>query len=130
SGEQVVPIAPPWRTPIALSEEQRILSRREHNLFLSYDRVSSYRLPLELQFRVLAAQWKKDTLFEPSAWKIAAHPAYQRIIGLGWRAVPLIRGLLAHEADFWFEALVAITGEQPVAPQHGGNIDAMPQDWL
>ena len=28
------------------------------------------------------------------------------------------------------EALVAITGEQPVPPQHAGNIEAMRQDWL
>jgi len=86
SWELVVPIFPSWRSPIALSDEQGTLSRREYGLFLSYDRVSSYRLPLELQFLVLANQWKQDTLFESSPWRIAAHPAYQRIIGLGWRA--------------------------------------------
>ena len=46
------------------------------------------------------------------------------------RAVPLILCLLAREADFWFEALVAITGEQPVPPEHAGNVEAMRQDWL
>jgi len=130
SWEQVVPIAPPWRTPIALSEEQRTISRRERDVFLSFNLLTSYRLPLEFQFLRLALQWKRDTTFESSPWRMAAHQDYQRIIGLGWRAVPLILCLLAREADFWFEALVAITGEQPVPPQHAGNIEAMRQDWL
>ena len=47
-----------------------------------------------------------DTLFEFSPWRFAAHPAYQRTIGLGWRVVPIILQQLAREADFWFvEAL-------------------------
>jgi len=130
SWEQRVPIVPSGRCPIALSEDQRTLSRREHDLFLSFNRVSSYRLPLELQFFVLAIQWKRDTLVESSPWRMAVHPAYQRIIGLGWQAVPLILRQLACEADFWFEALVAITGEQPVLPEHAGKIEAMRLDWL
>jgi len=130
SWEQVVPIAPSWRTPVALSDEQRILTRREYEVFLSFDRLTSYRLPLEFQFFRLAVQWKQDTMFESSPWRMAAHPAYQRIIGLGWRAIPLIFCLLAREEDFWFEALVVITGEQPVPPEHAGNVEAMRQDWL
>lgn len=130
SWEQTVPMTPPSRAPVALSEDQGILSRREREVFLSFDRLTSYRLPLELQFLMLACQWKQDTLFESSPWRMAAHPAYQRIIGLGRRAVPLILQQLGREADFWFEALVAITGEQPVPPQHAGNMEAMRKDWL
>ena len=128
--EPTVPISPPWRAPVATSNEQGVLSRREHAVFLSFNHVTSYRLPLEYQFLMLACRWKQDNLFESSPWRMAAHPAYQRIIGLGQRAVPLILQQLAREADFWFEALVAITDEQPVAPNHAGNIEAMRQDWL
>jgi hypothetical protein len=130
SWDPPVPFTPTKRAPVALSNEQRILSRREHDMFLSFDRLTSYRLPLELQFLVLAAQWKQANLFESSPWRMAAHPAYQRIIGMGRRAVPLILRQLAREADFWFEALVAITGEQPVPLEHAGNMEAMRQDWL
>jgi hypothetical protein len=130
SWEHVVPITPSLRPSIALSDEQRTVSRRERDMFLSYSRVSSYRLPVELQFITLATQWKQDTLFESSPWRMASHPAYQRIIGMGWQAVPLILWQLRREADFWFEALVAITGEQPVLPDHAGNMEAMRQDWL
>ena len=130
SWEQPVPIAPPWRTPVALSDDQGVLSRREREVFLSFDRLTSYRLPLELQFLIFASQWKQDTLFESSPWRMAAHPAYQRIIGMGRRAVPLILQQLRREADFWFEALLAITGEQPVPPEHAGDMDAMREDWL
>jgi len=130
SWEQTVPIAPPWRTPVALSDDQRVLSHREREVFLSFSRLTSYRLPLAIQFLIFASQWKHDTLFESSPWRMAAHPAYQRIIGMGWRAVPLILQQLRGEADFWFEALVAITGEQPVPPEHAGNMEAMREDWL
>lgn len=128
--QPTVPITPPWRTPVAISNAQGVLSRRERAVFLSFNHVTSYRLPLEYQFLMLARQWKQDNLFESSPWRMAAHPAYQRIIGMGQPAVPLILQQLAREADFWFEALVAITGEQPVPPEHAGNIEAMRQDWL
>ncbi len=130
SWERTVPIAPSWCTPIALSDVQQIISQQERKVFLSFDRVTSYRLPLEFQFLMLAIQWKQDNLFESSPWRMAAHPAYQRIIGMGQRAIPLILQLLSRETDFWFEALLAITGEQPVPPEHAGDLEAMRQDWL
>lgn len=130
SWEQVIPTTLPMRAPVALSDAQRVLSCREREVVLSFYRLTSYRLPLELQFLIFASQWKHDNLFESSPWRMAAHPAYQRIIGMGWRAVPLILRQLDREADFWFEALVAITGEQPVPPEHAGNMEAMREDWL
>ena len=99
-------------------------------MFFSFKPVTSYRLPVEFKFLVLSHQWKQDTLFESSPWRMAAHPAYQRIIGMGRRAVPLILQQLSREADFWFEALGAITEGQPVPPEHAGNLEAMRQDWL
>src|SRR5207248_11574874 len=119
---------PPYLAIYTLSLHDALpifLTRREYEVFLSFDRLTSYRLPLEFQFFRLAVQWKQDTMFESSPWRMAAHPAYQRIIGLGWRTVPLILLQLARGADFWFEALVAITGEQPVLPEHACNIEAM-----
>lgn len=44
------------------------------------------------------------------------HPAYQRIIGLGPRAVPLILRELQKTRGHWLWALNAITGEDPAPP--------------
>ena len=130
SWEPTVPVFPPSRAPVATSDEQRILSSRELDVFYSFDRVTTYRLPPALRFSLLAFQWKRDNLFESSPWRMAMHPAYQCIIGMGWQAVPFILEQLSCEADFWFEALLAITEEQPVPPKHAGDIQAMRQDWL
>jgi hypothetical protein len=42
------------------------------------------------EFSRLAREWKEATAFESSPARLALHPAYQRIIGLGRRALPLI----------------------------------------
>jgi len=128
--EPTIPITPSSRPSVGVSNEQRILSLRERDVFLSFHPVTSYRLPLVFKFATLAWKWKQDNLFESSPWRMAAHPAYQRIIGMGQQAVPLILQQLARETDFWFEALAAITDEQPVPPEHAGDIEAMRQDWL
>lgn len=42
------------------------------------------------------------------------HPAYQQIIGMGEKALPLIlRDLRDRPTGHWFWALNAITGEEP-----------------
>lgn len=128
--EPTVPISPSWRTPVGISNEQAVLSRRERDVFFSFHPVTSYRLPLEYRFLNLASLWKQDNLFESSPWRMSVHPAYQRIIGMGQPVVPIILQHLSREADFWFEALTAITDEQPVPPEHAGDIEAMRQDWL
>ncbi|MDQ6805142.1 MAG: hypothetical protein M3065_09260 [Actinomycetota bacterium] len=56
------------------------------------------------------------------------HPAYQRIIGLGRPAVPLILKRLAEEPAQWFWALTAITGEDPAVGQT--TLDGAAGAWL
>ena len=75
-------------------------------------------------------RWKAETFFHSSISKKTQHPDYQRIIGMGPAVVPLILHWLKHEPDFWFDALVAITGEQPIPPQRAGDVEAMARDWL
>jgi hypothetical protein len=58
------------------------------------------------------------------------HPAYQQIIGLGPKAVPLIVRSLRNEPDHWFWALKAITGEDPVAVDDRGDLRRMTESWL
>jgi hypothetical protein len=83
----------------------------------------------EEAFRRLAAQWQAETEFQSSITRIAMHPAYQRIIGMGPVALPLIlRDLEATQAP-WFWALRAITGTDPVSEDDRGYIDRMVRAW-
>ena len=61
---------------------------------------------------------------------MVTHPAYQAIIALGPPVVPLLLHDLEREPFHWFEALQAITGEDPVPREHWGMIAAMRADWL
>ncbi|MDQ3009450.1 MAG: hypothetical protein M3X11_01920 [Acidobacteriota bacterium] len=72
--------------------------------------------PLESRFRHLADQWRNETKYLSSLSKMALHPAYQKIIGLGQPAVPLILSELQKSSDHWLWALHSITGEDPAQP--------------
>ena len=85
---------------------------------------------LELEFSRLTQQWRAETAFSSSLTVMAGHPAYQRIIGMGRLALPMIFRELATEPDHWFWALKAITGCDPVPPCHRGNIESVAADWL
>ena len=85
---------------------------------------------LEDLFRSHAETWKKETLTSSSLANVAMHPSYQRIIGLGPRVVPFILRDLHHFGGPWFWALRALTGENPVPPEHRGKISLMTEDWL
>jgi len=74
---------------------------------------SSTQVALEVEFEDLADVWEVQTDFESVVVRKAMHPAYQRIIGLGRPAVPLILRRLQREPRQWFWALTAITGEDP-----------------
>lgn len=85
---------------------------------------------LEAQLQVLAAQWKADTALLSSTTAMVAHPAYQAIIALGPPVVPLLLRDLEREPAHWFEALHAITGEDPVPREAWGKTGAMAAAWL
>jgi hypothetical protein len=61
---------------------------------------------------------------------MASHPAYKEIIGMGQEVVPLLLAELKRKPDFWFAALRAITGEDPVPPESAGRIKEMAQAWV
>ncbi len=69
-------------------------------------------------------------MMESDQSRILNHPAYFRLIGLGLQALPLIFRDLSAGGGPWFVALEAITGENPVPPEHTKNIRTMRQDWL
>ena len=74
------------------------------------------------RFAALAATWKEETKFFSRVDKMVNHPAYQEIIAMGERAVPLILAELERNGDHWFIALHRITGADPPIPEgHKGN---------
>jgi hypothetical protein len=86
--------------------------------------------PPEDAFRALAERWRRERGPTSSPSEMVMKPAYLRIVGLGKPAVPLLLRELRERPDHWFVALAAITGEDPVAPEHRGDLRKMADDWL
>lgn len=88
------------------------------------------RLELERAFSRLADEWRRETAVISSVTDMATHPAYQRIIGMGPAAIPLILRELEREPHYWFWALRSITREDPVKPEDLGNMRKMAKAWI
>ncbi len=82
------------------------------------------------RFHQLVTEWKQQSRFLSSATQMAMLRPYQRIIGIGPNAVPLILEELKRETDFWFWALETITDENPVSPDDSGFVAKMTDAWL
>lgn len=91
----------------------------------SHDAEETLRL-----FERLTAEWKQETAHLSSPAAIAGHPAYQEIIGMGEKAIPLILQDLQQAGGQWFRALRSISGESPIRPEDRGNIAAMARAWV
>lgn len=88
------------------------------------------REQLAEEFRRLADEWRAETKFMSRMDKIAMHPAYQRIIGMGEPALPLILAELESRIGDWFWALQCITGQDPTRADMAGQIVEMADAWL
>lgn len=91
---------------------------------------SSAQVPSVRSFRRLVRCWKANTAHFSSLTKIVLDPAYQRIIGMGAPAIPLLLAELKSAPDHWFWALSAITGEDPVLPHQRGKLNLMAAAWI
>jgi hypothetical protein len=58
------------------------------------------------------------------------HPAYQKIIGMGDRALGFIFEDMVKEPEHWFWALEYITRHDPVPNDVKGDIEAETKFWL
>ena len=85
---------------------------------------------LERIFNHLVQWLLTDTRSESSTLRIALHPAYQQIIGLGQPAVPLLLREVERHSGRWFWALKAITRQDPVQPNDRGKTRKMINAWL
>ena len=82
------------------------------------------------RFARLSAEWKEQSRYLSNTAQMAILKPYQRIIGMGLPAVPLILAELQREPDQWFWALEAITDENPVPPESAGRVQQMAQAWI
>jgi hypothetical protein len=89
-------------------------------------------LPRDLRerFQRLASEWKSQSRYLSNTAQMAMLKPYQRIIGMGLAAVPLILEELEREPNQWFWALEAITDANPVPPEDAGRVRRMAQAWI
>jgi len=85
---------------------------------------------LAKRFQHHAEAWRKECAHLSSVREMALHESYQQIVGMGPGALSYILAELKRRPDHWFWALRAITGEDPVQPEHKGDLAQMAQDWL
>ena len=86
---------------------------------------------LEATFNELAEQIRRDTGFSSHIADRVKHPAYQEVIGMGEAGLPLIfRYMEEGKGGFWFHALSAITGTDPIPKELWGKIREMENVWL
>jgi hypothetical protein len=85
---------------------------------------------VEEQFQQLATAWRAEKIFTSSLTDLERSPHYRGIIALGWPVVPLLLRELERDPDYWFEALHAITGEDPVPSEDRGDLLRMTGHWL
>jgi hypothetical protein len=100
--------------------------------FISASVEINISLKIETEFRDLAQVWRKETINLSFSHQKAQHQAYKKIIALGWPVVPIILTELKQKPSLWFDALTAITGEDPIVghPEVYGDVKAMAQCWI
>lgn len=85
---------------------------------------------LRAEFDELAERWHEETSGPSFAAQYASHPAYRRIIGMGYPVLPLNFERMADSGGRWYVALHAITNASPVAEQERGQPDKVRAAWL
>jgi len=81
------------------------------------------------RFKALADAWHTETDFLSSPTRRKSHKAYRKILSMGILAIPYILRDLNERGGDWYEALVDITGANPVTPGIQGNVPAMKKAW-
>ena len=79
-------------------------------------------------FNDLVRVWNDDTMMSSSMREICTHWAYQRVIGLGFEAVPLIMERIKEGDRHWGWALTSITGENPA--EECDSLQEASEAWL
>ncbi len=86
----------------------------------------------ETEFGDLKNQWNatRASVHHSTLKSMFLIPPYQKIVALGWKAVPFILAELNSSPDHWGWALEKITGENPVPDHSSGNLRAIADAWV
>lgn len=82
------------------------------------------------KFYTLASQWQSEVEGISSTTQMSQHPAYQEIISMGTKIVPLLLSELKQNPLYWLSALIEITGTNPIKPEQRGRVKQMAEAWL
>ncbi|GIL23791.1 MAG: hypothetical protein BroJett042_23040 [Bacteroidota bacterium] len=129
------PVIEETQRPVAVGKDAKFVSRNLHNshmIFIGQSVFASqlYQNRLNRKFNLLKSVWENDTMFSSSITEITSHPAYHAVIKLGQEVLPLIIQDLQTTNNHWFYALEILTGENPIRPEHRGNVEQMKSDWV
>ena len=111
----------------AICDEGRVVAEEQESSWQQL--IATVSLPRDM-FDNLVASWEFSTGTSSSIEEIISDDSFQGIIGLGRMAIPFILEELAKEPSFLIIALGEISGDNPIKPEHRGDIPAMAQDWL
>lgn len=83
---------------------------------------------LKHEFDALAMKWREETEDSSIIALRLIHPSFMRILALGPVVIPWILRELKERPDWWFDALKALTGEDPTHPDD--SFDSAVNAWL
>lgn len=86
--------------------------------------------PTKEEFLEKVKELNEDTKFQSNPIYSDGHPAHLRICAMSKVALPWILESLRDEPNWWFSALRAITGEDPVTEEQWGRLDKCRDAWL
>ena len=78
----------------------------------------------------LVAEWKVGRGHSSKLKDLAMHSAYQQIIRMGERAIPLLIEEMKERPDQWDWALRTITGTDPVPREWWGKLKDIAAAWV
>lgn len=113
-----------------LSEESRKNITKIEEIAEHFNLSVSRQNGIKQRFYFFSMRWKADTQYLSSINEMVLHPAYQQIVGMGPAVISSLLLELKKDPDYWFEALKAITGIDPVAENDMGNLSKMVESWL
>ena len=132
--------------PAELARLRGLLNKEPHVRGLGYnqyaDEVDDYEAlssaqetnpvlaSLRQEFAELVATWRAETAGLSSPRAMAGHPAYQQIITLGEPVIPLILQDMKDNGGWWYPALRALTGQNPVPESAKGSPPLNDEAWL
>ncbi|BDA71005.1 hypothetical protein CAL7716_051710 [Calothrix sp. PCC 7716] len=107
---------------------ESLLNQQE--ISLKADVESEVPSEISNRFYILANQWEVEVEGISSTATMSEHPAYQEIISMGNKIVPLLLQELKKNPLYWLLALNKITGVNPIKPEQRGKVKQMAEAWL